>query len=153
MNKTTTKNMNKNKGAADDRFVVRRTPGKGMGLYTKVPFKKGDFVIEYRGEKIPTKVADTLTTRYLFEINEEWTIDGKERGNIARYINHSCGPNCESEITDDDRIVINAIKSIKPGEELSYDYGEEYFNEFLKPEGCRCGSPKCKAPAKGMPQK
>ena len=139
----------KKKGASnDDRFTVRRTPGKGMGLYTNVPFKKGDFVIEYTGDKIPTKVADELTTRYLFEIDETWTIDGKERGNIARYINHSCDPNCESEISDDDRILINAIKSIKPGEELSYDYGEEYFKEFLKPEGCRCGSPKCLAPAK-----
>ncbi len=139
----------KNNGASGDkRFTVRRTPGRGMGLFTNVPFKRGDFVIEYTGEKIPTKVADTLETRYLFEIDENWTIDGKERGNIARYINHSCGPNCESEITDDDRIVINAIKAIKPGEELTYDYGDEYFDEFLRPEGCRCGSPKCKAPAK-----
>jgi SET domain-containing protein len=131
----------------DERFVVRRSAGRGLGLYSKVPFKKGDFVIEYTGEKITTAVADTLTTRYLFEIDENWTIDGADRGNIARYINHSCDPNCEVEISEDDRILISALKKIEPGTELTYDYGEEYFDEFIKPVGCRCGTAKCRAPA------
>jgi SET domain-containing protein len=132
---------------ADKRFVVKRTPGKGLGLYTTVPFKKGDFVIEYTGEKISTAVADTLTTRYLFEIDKDWTIDGADRGNIARYINHSCDPNCEVEISEDDRIMISAIKKIEPQTELTYDYGDEYFDDFIRPVGCHCGTAKCKAPA------
>ena len=133
---------------ADKRFIVRRSDGRGLGLYALVPFKRGDFVIEYTGEKMPTAIADTLTTRYLFEIDKDWTIDGANRGNIARYINHSCDPNCEVEISEDDRIMISAIKKIEPGDELSYDYGDEYFDEFIRPAGCKCGTAKCRAPAK-----
>jgi SET domain-containing protein len=143
--KTTTKtNIRK----TDPRFVVRRTSGKGLGLYALVAFGKKDFVIEYTGKKITTAVADTLTTRYLFEINKDWTIDGATRGNIARYINHSCDPNCEVEISEDDRIMISAIKKIEPPTELTYDYGEEYFDDFIKPVGCHCGTAKCRAPLK-----
>jgi len=142
------KDAKTNTRKTDPRFVVRRSSGRGLGLYAVVPFKKGDFVIEYTGEKITTAVADTLTTRYLFEIDEKWTIDGSNRGNIARYINHSCDPNCEVEISEDDRIMISAIKKIDPGEELTYDYGDEYFNDFIRPVGCHCGTAKCCAPAK-----
>lgn len=132
----------------DDRFVVKRSaPGKGQGLYAQVPIRKGDFILEYVGKKIPTSVADTLETRYLFEIDEQWTIDGAERSNAARYINHSCDPNCEVYI-EKGRIMIYAIKNIPAGAELSYDYGEEYFDEFLRPVGCGCGSSQCRAPAK-----
>jgi SET domain-containing protein len=139
--------MKENIRNSDKRFSVRRTPGRGLGLFSNVAFKKGDLVLEYTGEKIPTALADTLTTRYLFEIDEHWTIDGSARGNIARYINHSCDANCETEISKDDKILITAVKKIWPGDELSYDYGDEYFDEFLKPLGCRCGSKKCKKPA------
>lgn len=139
--------MKENIRNTDKRFVVRRSTGRGLGLYTTVPFKKGDFVIEYTGEKIPTPLADTLTTRYLFEIDEKWTIDGSARGNIARYINHSCDANCETEISEDDKILITAVKKIFPGDELTYDYGDEYFDEFIRPDGCRCGAATCKKPA------
>lgn len=123
-------------------FVVKRSaPGAGFGLFTTVPIKKGSFVIEYTGKKIPTKVADTITTRYLFQIDEKWTIDGSGRENIARYINHSCVPNCETEIDEKDRIVVNAIKDIMAGEELTYDYGTEYFDQFLKGK-CTCPAKK-----------
>ncbi len=132
---------------SDERFAVRRSgPGKGQGLFSRVAIKKGEFVLEYVGKKISTAVADTLTTRYLFEIDEQWTIDGSERSNAARYINHSCDPNCEVYI-EKRRIMIYAIKSLAADTELSYDYGEEYFDEFLKPDGCRCASKKCKKPA------
>lgn len=132
----------------DGRFVVRKSnDGKGHGLFALKPIKKGDFILEYIGKKIPTPLADTLTTRYLFEIDEKWTIDGSERSNAARYINHSCDPNCEVYI-EKGRIMIYAVKNIAIGEELSYDYGDEYFDEFLRPVGCRCGSPKCRKPAK-----
>ncbi len=132
----------------DGRFVVRKSAaGKGQGLFALKPIKKGDFILEYIGRKIPTALADTLTTRYLFEIDEKWTIDGSERSNAARYINHSCDPNCEVYI-EKSRIMIYAVKNIAVGEELSYDYGDEYFDEFLRPVGCRCGSAICRKPAK-----
>ena len=123
-------------------FITKRSkPGAGLGLFTTVPIKKGAFVIEYTGKKIPTKVADTLTTRYLFQIDEKWTIDGSERKNIARYINHSCIPNCETEIDEHDRIIVTAMHNIKEGEELTYDYGKEYFDQFLKGV-CTCPAKK-----------
>ncbi|MDB5188200.1 MAG: nuclear protein [Candidatus Kaiserbacteria bacterium] len=131
------------KNKLSDKFEVKRSaPGAGLGLFTLVPFKKGDFVIEYTGDKIPTPQANKLSTRYLFEIDEKWTIDGSKRGNLARYINHSCDPNCETEIDEKDRIIIHAIKNIKAGDELGYDYGEEYFDQFLKDAGCRCKAKK-----------
>lgn len=120
--------------------VKRSRPGSGLGLFADEDIKKGTFVIQYKGKRIPTKVADGLGTKYLFEIDKKWTIDGadKKYGNKARYINHSCKPNCESEIDEYDRVLITAIKNIKKGEELSYDYGEEYFEEFIEPYGCKC---------------
>ena len=109
----------------------------GLGLYTRTPIEAGEFVIEYTGAKIPTKVADGMPTKYLFEIDEEWTIDGSSRDNIARYVNHSCAPNCEADVRDG-RIFFEAVRDIEAGEELSIDYGEEYFDEFIKPFGCKC---------------
>ena len=119
-------------------FVVRRArAGAGLGLFAKADISKGTFVIEYTGEKITNAEADRRGGRYLFNINSKWTIDGKGHHNTARYINHSCRPNCESRISGG-KIKIYSIKDIKAGEELSYDYGKEYFDEFLKPHGCRC---------------
>jgi len=118
--------------------VKRSRPGCGLGLFTLDPIKKGEFIVEYTGKKIPTKVADDLMTKYLFEIDEKWTIDGAEKGNIARYVNHACKPNCEAEIDENDRIVYSAVRNIDAGEELTVDYGKEYFDEFIKPYGCKC---------------
>jgi len=130
-------------GASDERFAVRRSgPGKGLGLFARVAIAKKALVLEYTGKKIPTKTADELNTRYLFEIDDEWTIDGAARTNTARYINHSCDPNCEAEI-DDGRIFLYALRNIAPGEELTFDYGDDYFAEFIRPVGCRCA--KCAA--------
>ena len=123
----------------DARFAVRESrPGLGQGLFARQPFKRGDFVVEYAGVRITTAYADTLKSRYLFEIDEEWTIDGSATDNIARYINHSCEPNCEAEIQND-CVFIRALRSIEKGEELTIDYGEEYFDEFIRPFGCKCG--------------
>ncbi len=118
--------------------VIKAEKGAGFGLKTKVPFKKGDFVIEYIGIKRKNKDIEYHTGKYLFEIDDKITIDGSPRYNLARYINHSCSPNCEVEINEDNRIMIEAIKNIKAGEELTYDYGKEYFDEFIKPIGCKC---------------
>ena len=110
----------------------------GFGLFAMEPLRRGDFVIEYTGKIIPTKVADENPNRYLFEINKKWTIDGHTRKNIARYINCSCRPNCEPDIKKG-RVLIFAKRVIKIGEELTCDYGEEYFNDYLKKPGCKCG--------------
>ena len=113
----------------------------GLGLFAKVPMKKGDCIIEYVGEIISNKEANRRGGRYLFQTSANRHLDGKGRDNIARYINHSCKPNCEAD-TIGGRVFVSAIKSIKAGEELNYDYGEEYFDEHIKPKGCRCV--KCK---------
>lgn len=121
-----------------ERFrIARAKPGLGNGLFARTPITEGEFVLEYTGTRITTAVADALPTRYLFEIDENWTIDGSPRSNLARYINHSCAPNCEVQI-EDEKILIFALRDIAIGEELTFDYGEEYFDEFIKPVGCRC---------------
>jgi SET domain-containing protein len=109
----------------------------GLGLFATAPIDKGDFIVRYWGRRIPSKVADELDTRYLFEINSRWTIDGSNRRNIARYINHSCRPNAEADITKG-VIKIWAIRNIKIGEEITYHYGSGYFETFIKPAGCKC---------------
>jgi SET domain-containing protein len=94
--------------------------------------------LEYVGPIISTEEADKLRgARYLFELNSKWTINGAARSNLARYVNHSCAPNCES-VQNGKRIFIKVQKPINPGEELTYDYGEEYVDEFIAPHGCRC---------------
>lgn len=112
----------------------------GLGLFAKVPIKKGDCVIEYTGEVITAKEANKRGGRYLFETSANRHIDGTTRANTARYINHSCRANCEPD-TVGGRVFISAIKHISPGDELCYDYGKEYWNEYIKPKGCLC--PKC----------
>ncbi|MDQ5957911.1 MAG: uncharacterized protein QG665_246 [Patescibacteria group bacterium] len=109
----------------------------GLGLFTEDDIKKGACIIEYVGRVIGEKEAYTSRSRYLFEINSKITIDGQARANSARYINHSCRPNCEPVIHQK-RIFIMAKKNIKAGEELTYDYGKEYWNDRINPHGCRC---------------
>ena len=111
----------------------------GLGLYTATEIEKDGFVIEYVGELLTLKEANKRAGKYLFETNRDRFIDGTSRKNIARYINHSCKPNCEPEITAG-RVFIKSIKRIESGEELTYDYGEEYVNMYIKPYGCRCAS-------------
>lgn len=111
----------------------------GLGLYTMEPIAKGMRVIEYTGEKITVDEANKRGGMYLFELNSKWLIDGKDRSNTARYINHACGSaaNCDVDIKGG-KIWISARKNIKEGEELCYDYGKEMFNEYIKPHGCKC---------------
>lgn len=111
----------------------------GLGLFAGEQIKKGAKIIEYVGEKISAEEANKRGGKYLFEINSKWTIDGTTRKNTARYINHACGKaaNCEAE-NRGGRIFILAKKNIEQGEELTYDYGSEYFDEHIKPHGCRC---------------
>jgi SET domain-containing protein len=118
------------------KFLVKRGLN-GLGLYANTDFKKGEKILEYVGEIITVDEADRRGGKYLFELDEKWTIDGKSRDNIARYINHSCVPNCETEV-DGKRVFVYTIKKVTAGEELTYDYGKEYFKEYIAPKGCRC---------------
>lgn len=109
----------------------------GLGLFAVRPYTKGERIIEYVGRTLTNAEEYSSRSKYLFEVNSRKTIDGMARANIARYINHSCRPNCEPEI-ERGRIFIDAIKNIKAGDEFHYDYGEEYFNDHIRPYGCRC---------------
>tara|TARA_B100000508_G_scaffold105538_1_gene83724 strand:+ start:12680 stop:13078 length:399 start_codon:yes stop_codon:yes gene_type:complete len=126
-----------------DKLVVKRSSA-GLGLFAAAPFKKDECVIEYTGEFISADEANRRGGKYLFELNDTWAIDGKGRENIARYINHSCKPNCEPILSHNEKQVhIHAKRNIKTGEELTYYYGKDYFNRIIKPAGCRCE--KCSA--------
>lgn len=111
----------------------------GLGLFTEKEIPRGAFVIEYFGPIISGREADENGGKYLFEINKKTVINGVSRKNIARYINHSCKPNCYAEV-DDKRVFIFTRRKIYPGEELSYNYGKEYFEDVIKPLGCKCAS-------------
>ncbi|TSC71411.1 MAG: histone-lysine N-methyltransferase [Parcubacteria group bacterium Gr01-1014_48] len=109
----------------------------GLGLFTQSPLKRGDFVIEYTGKLLSREKADDKGGRYLFDISNRRAVDGTNRKNVARYINHACRPNCEVDIRRG-RIFVFACRKIKVGEELNYDYGKEYWDEYIKPRGCLC---------------
>jgi hypothetical protein len=113
----------------------------GLGLFATKPIKKGAKIVRYFGPLLDCrkKKHDAIENKYLFELNGRWTIDGSVRENIARYINHACRPNAESDVRPHKRkVVIRAIKNISPGEEINYDYGTDYFKAYLKPIGCKC---------------
>jgi hypothetical protein len=113
----------------------------GLGLFATQPIKKGVKIVQYFGPLLDSKNEkhDAIENKYLFQISKRWTVDGSIRKNIARYINHACKPNAESDVNaTKKRIIIRSIKKIEPGEEINYDYGTEYFKEYLKPIGCKC---------------
>ena len=121
-----------NKNILDIRVKKTRS---GLGLVSFSVIKKGETIIEYIGHRVPS--SEALSNKYIFNVNKEIDIDGSPRFNKARYINHACRPNCEA-VNRDERIFIVAKRTIKVGEELSYDYGKEYFDAYIKPYGCRC---------------
>jgi len=112
----------------------------GLGLFATEPIKKRAFIVEYKGRKLTTEEADILEARgnrYLYEINSRWTIDGTTRRNLGRYANHSCRPNAESHSIGH-KVILRAIKSIKPGDEITYDYGKDYLANVITRRGCKC---------------
>lgn len=111
----------------------------GLGLFAGEAIKKGAIIIEYVGNRMPTKEANKKGGKYLFEVNSRTTIDGTPRWNTARYANYSCTPNAEA-VLHGNRVMIEAIRKIEPEEEITYDYGKEYYEEFIKPHGCKCAS-------------
>jgi len=125
---------------ANKPYRVGRSP-TGLGLFATKPIKKGTKIIRYFGPLLDSKKKkdDAIENKYLFELNNRWTIDGSVRKNVARYINHACKPNAESDVKPRKRkVFIRAIKNISPGEEINYDYGTDYFKAYLKPIGCKC---------------
>src|SRR5215468_6077917 len=121
-------------------YRIGRSP-TGLGLFATRPIKKGTRIIRYFGPLLDSKRKkdDDIENKYLFELTNRWTIDGSVRENIARYINHACRPNAESDVRPRKRrVYIRAIKNIEAGDEINYDYGTDYFKAYLKPIGCKC---------------
>jgi SET domain-containing protein len=113
----------------------------GLGLFATQPIKKREYIVTYRGRRIANAEADRLEargSRYMFEINSRWTIDGSPRWNIARYVNHSCRPNAEAIERKGRVIVYIARRKIKPDEEITVDYGKDYFDAFITKSRCLC---------------
>ena len=114
----------------------------GLGLFATKLIKKGTKIVRYFGPLLDSRnKKHDIENKYLFELNSRWTIDGSVRKNIARYINHACKPNAESDVRPRKRkVFIRAIKNIEPGDEINYDYGTDYFKAYLKPIGCKCAA-------------
>ncbi|MEP6569806.1 MAG: SET domain-containing protein-lysine N-methyltransferase [Acidobacteriota bacterium] len=118
-------------------YVIKRT-ASGLGLFALKSIPKGKRIIEYTGPLVSNEEVERRTNgKYFFGVNSKWSIDGTPRSNLARYINHSCKPNCEALISGR-RVWIWSKRVIKTGEELNYDYGKEYFDDMIKPRGCKC---------------
>lgn len=116
--------------------VVPRKSAAGLGIFTNIAIPKRRFIIEYWGDVVTEDQANRIGGKYLFELGNGKTINGTTRKNLARYINHSCRPNCEVEVKGN-KVFVYSKRAIKPGEELCYDYGREYFNFFIG-KHCRC---------------
>ena len=128
----------------------------GVGIVAAKEIKKDNKIIEYIGDKISKKEGDKRSAErikkylhkknegsvYIFELNKKYDIDGSPLYNKARYINHSCNPNCEVDIIKNE-IWICSIKNIKKGDELTYDYGYPFDKDDFKDHICKCGSKKC----------
>jgi len=137
-------------------WKLKKSKVHGAGLFAAKDIKKHTRVIEYIGEKITKKEGDKRSAArikkylnkknegsvYIFELNKKYDIDGSFAYNKARYINHSCSPNCEVDIVKNE-IWISSIKKINKGEELSYDYGYPFDSDDFKDHICECGSKKC----------
>ena len=125
-------------------YAIKRTT-TGLGFFALEPIAKGKRIIEYTGPIVSNKEVDRRGGKYFFGLNTRWSIDGSPRTNIARYINHSCRPNADA-LQSGRRVWIWSRKKIEPGEEITYNYGKEYFEGVIEPMGCKCG--KCESKPK-----
>lgn len=143
------------------KIAARKSPIHGNGVFAVEPISKGERIVEYRGQRRSHAEVDADSTgdvesghTFLFTLNDEYVIDANHRGNDARWINHSCNPNCEAVVIEHDgddrsldRIYIEATRNIPAGRELTYNYGitlaERHTPRLKKIWACRCGSAKC----------
>jgi SET domain-containing protein len=137
------------------RTQVRRSGVHGRGVFAMRPIAAGETVLEYRGEIITWKEAlrrhphdpDNPCHTFYFHLDDGHVIDGKHQGNSARWINHSCAPNCETEVIGQ-RVFVKALRRLKPGEELFYDYhlviDGRHTAKLKKEYQCLCGSRRCR---------
>jgi len=137
-------------------YIVRRSAIHGRGVFAARTIRKGADIIEYRGQRITMKEADRRPDSdpdnpyhtFLFELDDGRVIDAAVRGNAARWINHSCAPNCEPYEDDEGRVFIAAKRTIRKGEELGYDYQLNVDGRVSKAMreayACRCGTPRCR---------
>jgi len=126
------------KSPRTSKYVLKTKRGlSGLGLFAGEDIPRDVFLVEYWGKIVTDEEADEVAGKYLFRLDGGKTILGNHKGNLARLINHSCKPNAEAEM-DGKRIFIYSKRAIKKGEEISYNYGKEYFNDHIKPYGCRC---------------
>ncbi|SBV36582.1 Nuclear protein SET [uncultured Stenotrophomonas sp.] len=143
------------------KIQARKSTIHGNGVFALAPLRKGERVIEYRGLRRTHAEVDADDAgdvesghTFLFTLNDDYVIDANHKGNDARWINHSCEPNCEAVIAEAegadrtaDKVFIEAIRDIKPGEELTYNYGitlaERHTPRLKKIWECRCGSRRC----------
>jgi len=137
-------------------YSVRNSAIHGRGVFATRTIRKGAVIIEYRGRRItwdaalkqPDSDPSNPTHTFFFSLDDGRVIDAGQRGNAARWINHSCRPNCEPYEDDDCRVFIVAKRTIRAGEELSYDYKLNVPGRrtarLLADYACRCGSPRCR---------
>jgi hypothetical protein len=125
----------------------------GLGLFATRVIKRASYIATYRGPILTAEEAEERLERqgakYLFELTKKLTIDGSPRWNVARYMNHSCWPNAKSVInTKEKKITFVALRDIQPGEEITYNYGTEYYKYFLDNGGCLCAGCRIRAAAR-----
>ena len=143
------------------RIHVRNSAIHGRGIFAAADLPAGIRVIEYKGKVITDAKADRLYDdsldtghTFLFTLNDKYIIDANQQGNSARWINHSCEPNCEAVIHVDpdgnerkDRVFIETIKAVKAGQELTYNYGitleVPHSKRLKKIWACHCGAKSC----------
>jgi len=144
---------------------VRNSPIHGRGVFATRDIRAEEEIAWYEGALIPHAEADARPDdghTFLFTLNEWWVLDAEQGGNDARFINHSCAPNCESVLVEDDdgdpsqdRMVIQALRDIRAGEELTYDYHVELAGPITAARRalwcCRCGAPTCRGAMLGDP--
>jgi SET domain-containing protein len=137
-------------------YAVRNSTIHGRGVFATRTIRRGTPIVEYRGRRISMEAADELPDSdpnnpfhtFLFELNDGRVIDAGRGGNAARWINHSCQPNCEPFEDDECRVYIAARRTIRAGEELAYDYKLNVPGRrtarLLANYACRCGAPRCR---------
>lgn len=145
----------KTKSKSKKLYEVRRSAIHGRGVFATDDIAKGTRIVEYKGKRVKWSWASEAypdiegepTHTFLFELDDDWVIDANQKGNAARWINHSCSPNCEA-VEEEGRVFIEAIRNIRPGQELGYDYNisiEERLTAAEKKRWpCYCGSRKCR---------